>query len=237
MKRPQLNFSLEGGNFLRVAEGLINFGYNGLPDKVHFSISSQPKSSMVNLHISKEVPYRDNKPQISIFEMLKSDWKIFRPLIAKSIFACFFEPLAMPYQQDLSRKDFFKKVAFLSFDDLPHISSIWDKQGIKKGKLRLTEKGLIALNDWAAQPRVQQQFAKQFFTLPWRCSIKPQNGFLLSPGYNGPVLILKGRYYKQCESLRPKAILNHLLGDSLARMLIVKTYRAIKDIQTTPDRN
>ena len=236
MKKPQVHISVEGGNFMRIAENLINFGYGGLPDKVHFSFSFHPSNPLINFHITREVSDRDNKPQIRIFEVPRSDLKRILLLIVRTAFNDVYEPLAIPYQQHLSRKDFYKKIAFMSFEDLPYLPSIWDRRGVKKGKLKLTEHSFSKIEDWAARPQVRQRLAKQFFTLPWRYARKQESGFLISPGYTGTVLILNGQYYKQRETLDPMAILKRLVGDSIARTLLAKTDRAVRDIQTTADR-
>jgi hypothetical protein len=236
MKKPQAHISIEGGNFLRLTESLVNFGFGDLPDHVHFSLSWHRDSPLANFHVTREVKDPNDKPQVRIVEIPKSDLKQLQPLIANTVFHAVYEPLAVLYQQNLSRKDFYKKVAFMSFDDVGFIPSIWDKSKVKKGKLRMTEHSLSALETWASQPNVQQHMAKQFLTLPWRFSRGAQNGYLISPSYSGPVIFINGQYFKPRESFKPGNILRDLMGDSLARALMAKTARALRQIQTLNDR-
>lgn len=230
MKKPQLHISLEGGNFFRITEDLLNFGYQDLPDKVHFSISSNHDKTLINLHVTREIADRKNKPQIKIIEMPKLDVMPFLRDIALVLFDYNYELQQLPYQQNLSRKDFYKKVAFLPFDELTNVPSIWNKTGIKKGKLRLTQPNLSKLESWAANSSVQRRIANQFTTLPWRPYQKPQSGFLVSPFITGPVLILNGNYYCQREQIEPLKILKNLLGDIPACKLLVKMRNALRDI-------
>jgi len=44
------------------------------------------------------------------------------------------------------------------------------------------------------------------------------------------VLILNGRYYRQREQIEPLEILKKLLGDIIARKLLVKMRNALRDI-------
>lgn len=236
MKKPQVQISVASGNFLRITEELVNFGFADLPDHVHFSFSWHRNNPLMNFHVTREVNGPYNKPQIRIFEMPKSELKLIAPFIAKKMIECIYEPLAIPYHQNLSRKDFYKNVGFMSFDDVAFIPSLWDTSKVKKGKLKLTEHSISNLETWASQPRVQQRIAKQFLTLPWRSSRATQNGFLISPYYSGPVLIINGQYFRQRDTFKPENILRKLIGDSLARTLIVKTTRAVRQIQTTNDR-
>jgi hypothetical protein len=230
MKKPQLHISLEGGSFFRITEDLLNFGYQGLPDQVHFSISSNYDKTLINLHVTREIADRKNKPQIKIFEMPKLDIKPFLREIALVAFDYNYELQQSPYQQNLSRKDFYRKVAFLSFDELSNVPSIWNKTSIKKGKLRLTQSRLAKLESWAANSSVQRRITNQFTILPWRPYKKPQSGFLVSPAITGPVLILNGSYYRQREQIEPLEILKKILGDILARKLLVKMRNALRDI-------
>jgi hypothetical protein len=67
-----------------------------LPDHVHFSLSWHRDSPLANFHVTREVKDPNDKPQIRIVEIPKSDLKQLQPLIANTVFHAVYEPLAVP---------------------------------------------------------------------------------------------------------------------------------------------
>ncbi len=57
--------------WIRFVPQMVNFGFQGLPEKVHYSISFSDKSPDINFHVTKEAQDSTNKPKITIVRMDK----------------------------------------------------------------------------------------------------------------------------------------------------------------------
>ena len=69
----------------------LNFGFQGLPSDLHFTISRHPNSSDVNLHISKNTSGIGRKPMIKIAVMDKQLFKDFEEMLYQTLGAFLFE--------------------------------------------------------------------------------------------------------------------------------------------------
>ncbi len=85
----------------QIKSHLVSFGFKALPDGVHFTIGFDPRSSYINLHLSKNGPDPNNKPKITIVKIEKEFLDSIAESISKRLFFKYWKPIDV---QELKRK-------------------------------------------------------------------------------------------------------------------------------------
>ena len=106
-------FKIENFGWINIRPHLISFGLNLLPDDIHFTIGFDERTSDINLHLTKNVSDKNNKPQIKIIVIEKKLFEEIIPEITLNLLYSFLTPISI---DELKTK--YDEIGFLSFDKL-----------------------------------------------------------------------------------------------------------------------
>jgi hypothetical protein len=113
--------------WFQIKPHLISFGFQGLPSDTHFTIGFDPRSSDINLHITKNVKDYKNKPKITVAKIdktiLEEDLEI---LLIKLL-----NKLMHPFDIQRYSSQFDYNLGFISLDNFQTLDGLpQTKQGL-----------------------------------------------------------------------------------------------------------
>lgn len=102
--------------WVRFLPQMINFGFPGLPKRVHYTISFSDKSPDINFHITKEV--EESKPKITIVCMDKQLLKEWVEGIMPELLSSFLNKILQPLDIVKFKNRYDDNLCFISFENL-----------------------------------------------------------------------------------------------------------------------
>ena len=233
------SISINKSLWIRVQPHQVNFDYEGLPDKVHFTIAFNKKSEYINLHLSKNVKgvLSKDKPQIKICRILKKDIELLIPEIGLDILRSVLKKIDVKSHQYLNsyiipfddletekHQQIFQKAFIDGFETLTHIKrnkKLYVKGNVGKQIIEVVESD--ELQD-STQSTIKLFNPNDFQNL--------KGGFILNDN-SKPLGILKinDDWYGMDFNTNPLSYLELIMGKELTQNLIDYTKESINTIK------
>ncbi len=233
------SISINKSLWIRVQQHQINFDYEGLPEKVHFTIAFNSNSDFINLHLSKNVkgvPFR-NKPQIKICRIAKKDFELLIPEISLGILQSilrkvdinsthYLRSFIIPFD-DLETNEhqkFFEEAFVNGFEPLTHVK--------QKKKLRVrgdVEKKLVEVVESSELQETTLSTIKEFNPDEYE---NLKGGFIINDTSETKGLIkVNNEWYEMDFSRNPLEYLELIMGKELSQNLVQYTSDSINNIK------
>jgi hypothetical protein len=104
--------------WIKFAPQMINFGFQGLPKSIHYTIAFSDKSSDINFHVTKETQDPKNKPKIEIVRMDKKLLQEWFEKILPKLSISFLNNLLQPLDIVELKERHNDNLGFISFESL-----------------------------------------------------------------------------------------------------------------------
>lgn len=214
---------------------LISFGFKGLPEGTHFTISFDERSPDINFHVTKNATYLKDKPQIKIVVIDKQLLEDVAPSLTLLMLNKILKPLVM---KELKAK-YDYKLGFISFDSLQNsqvsfvteqllIESFKDISRFKR-KTRLKVDGDInmGLENFAKSEHLQQTLLDNIVELSDEFEKYVEGGMVLTEDNTLQVIKINERWFTIRTDIKLYDILCVFVNPKIARHLVWKTKRAL----------
>lgn len=235
MDSPINHISINDIFWLQIKSHLVSFGFKGLPDDVHYTISFSDLSTKVNLHVTKNVSDHTNKPQVKIIEIEKDLLEKIAPELMKKVLRMQLQPLDI----DELKNNYEDAIGFIPYDELsrPEYQSVTEKRLIemfsdiarirKKTKLKISGDIDQRFEAWTNSEDTQREIIDAIIELPIEISKKVMGGVILTPDQTIQAISLNGKWYSLKTDLKPAKILEVCIGPVLAKQIVWKAKRAL----------
>ena len=104
--------------WIRFVRQMINFGFQGLPKSVHYSISFSDKTPDINFHVTKEAEDPTNKPKITIVCMDKQLLQEWLKELLPKLPLSFLNKILQPLDVIELKNKYDGNLGFISFESL-----------------------------------------------------------------------------------------------------------------------
>jgi hypothetical protein len=232
-------FSIEKQFWIRITEHLVNFGYNYLPEDVHFTISFDSRSDKINFHLTRNVSDSKNKPKITIASIEKELFNKLLEPYANALLSKIYIPLDLRFW----RGKYGKGLYFCSFADL------------EKDKNRTNIEEFILRNfkevseTTKSKLKIKSSFEEKFTTpvnigkfrniiinnlkrFPRKFVTDTEVGILFTKKLSFLIVRFNETWYKFNDQLNPMELLKIVVNDETVAELIKKSQESFAIIKT-----
>lgn len=230
-------FSIENFGWINIRPHLISFVLNVLPSDIHFTIGFDERTSDVNLHLTKNVSDKDNKPKIKIIVIEKKLFEEIIPEITLNLLYSFLTPISI---DELKTK--YNEIGFLSFDKLEHFEGYSFnellenyKENLKierKRKLKIKKELQNDLLNFVSDERFQNKIFDLIDELPFEFDKIIDGGLIVTNDNVIQVIRINDIWYTFNLNLKPINILKSIVEPKLAEFLVERTKSFIEIIKT-----
>ena len=221
--------------WIHIKDHLVTFGFKGLPEDTHFTISFDDKSPDINLHVTKNVSDPKNKPKITVVRINKTLLEKVAPSLTLSIL----NKLLQPIDIDELKNRYNHDLGYITFDNFGHsdsfslteqklIDSFKDISRFKK-KTRLKIEGNIEkrLESIANSKDLQTSIFKNMVELSTEFQKPFEVGIIISEENILQVIRINNKWFTLKTDLKPSDLLTAFVNPRLCKHLIWKTKRAL----------
>jgi len=196
--------------WIRIADAVSSFPWSGLPPDVHFSLSYNPKSDLMNLHLTRNVGGvpKENKPQIRIAQFPKAQAEEIVKIFFYRSWQEMFSPFDMArYQYRRSAKG--QGARYCSISRLLKTGKehflhrelkaqlIQHMRRKRNGKELVFQQELIPeMERWARSPDVFWSWIDELKRVPRYFPAGNEIGFLHARDFTGMVIHVQGQWFR-----------------------------------------
>jgi hypothetical protein len=229
-------FSIENFGWINIRPHLISFGLNLLPNDIHFTIGFDERLSDINLHLTKNVNDKENKPHIKLVVIDKKLFEEIVPEIASKLLYSFLTPISI---DELKTKC--NEIGFLSFDKLEHFEGYSFnellenyKENLKKvssRKLKIKKEVQNDLLNFVTDETYQNKIFDLIDELPIEFEKSIDGGIIITNENVIQVIRINDVWYTFNLDLNPMDILKAIVEPKLAEFLVERTKSFIEIIK------
>lgn len=218
---------------IRFSETVTSFWFQGLPEKLHFSVSHRPGDQYWNLHLTKNVKDPKDKPKITICEIntqgLTNDFE--------NICRYFMYQILEPLSLHRNRR---KRECFLiKHDDLNNgkafarfrkgMKNAFQKcsKRIGKKEFRIRTNAEEEMTAWASSRENQNRVLSALKRIPRRFSKNIEGGILMTKKEVTGVVMVAGKLYRMKQEKAAQDVFLSLIKPELLELLAAKIRFAI----------
>jgi hypothetical protein len=219
-------FSFNDLFWVRFNSNLVTFGYKGLPENVHWTLSYNLGSSDINLHLSKNVKNvsEEHKPRIYIIRVGKT----FLEMHAKELFLRFWKSVMEPIELSEIDQEVLGTYASSNGDGSQVHKEIeerfleWCKQNsvIKQGTRVKFNVDLTSDIETILTKNIDSESLLEEITINIKslCEMTFESGVFLPPD-GPPIIKIEDKWYRHKEFTSMEPIVAVFFGEEIAKTL------------------
>lgn len=229
------HISINDKFWIQFKDHLVSFGFKGLPECTHFTISFDDRIPDINFHVTKNAFDPNDKPHIKIVVIDKQHFQESFQYLILSLFQKVLEPFDI---NELKSK-YEYELGFISFDKLQNngsnalteqhlidcfkdISRLRRKSGLKiEGDIEERLQNLLT------SEQIHDMLADIIVELPDEFEKDIEGGLLIMEDNTRYVMKIKESWFTINADLKPNDILYAFIDPQLARQILWKTKRAL----------
>ena len=233
--------SFGNGNMIAAGENnSFSFRIEDLPENipkdVHFTIGYNAETQEINLHITRNVSDQSNKPKIIVAKFHLDALNKALPQITKKMLNVFLVPLVFNTSRKRPKYGRIEKRLFLDFSALESESAYKEGEVLEaaskhfrkkggKGKYVMMPSFITGMEQWSRTTFDRRGMRASIFPLKKVDGAKPVTGYLISPEFNGMVMILAGGLY----AIKTNITISEFAGVILGKKIALQVKASIND--------
>jgi len=208
-------FKIKGLGWVQLNPHLLSFGYKNLPKDVHFTISWNSEKD-IDLHLTRNVSDKDDKPQIPI---LKFEKKVIKEDLEPIFLTMFFSILRKIEPEEIRE---FKTTQYLSFTELNSNATNFSvdeklhrhfKNNLKKGVSRIEVTGdwMSKLETWVISDDMVAVVNENMAGFNKSIRNQVEGGIIVGPSKTLCVIKIFDEWFEFRDNMKPQEILRNLI--------------------------
>lgn len=218
---------------IRFTEIVTSFWFQGLPGKLHFSVSHRPGDLYWNLHLTKNVKDEKDKPKITICEINTQGLTTDFENICRYFMSQILEPIPLHRNRRkqsgylIKHEDLNNGKAFGRFRK--GMKGTFQKclKRVGKKELRIRRNAESEMTAWASSRENRQRILSGLKCIPRRFSKNIEEGILLTEKETTGVIIAEGKLYRMKQGVAAQDVFLSLISPALLMQLHAKILHAI----------
>jgi hypothetical protein len=214
-------------------EDRLSFRYIGLPDDIHITISFNPNSPDINLHVSRNLDV-ENKPKVEVMRINKELLNEFQQNIGLSIFNSMLEPLPLkPYHL------YSEKCGYFPWDvlNVQPVQNAFEDNLVKsfrpvsrmKGKKKFKIEGDLAqsFETLTSSAYLDNVMLKNIRPVPKVHKTRTEGGIMLFKNKSFMVIRIFDAWYKVRDEITIFRMLSSIIKPEILQKLTINLKKAI----------